>query len=117
MRLRVAVEAEASDSEPILDRAQVLRFSVADTGIGIAAEKQAVIFEAFAQADGSTTRTYGGTGLGLAIASQLVRQMGGHLRVESAVGEGTTFHFTARLGSAAPNCSSSSAATRRCCCA
>ena len=88
--LRVAVESPTDDLH-------CLHFSVADTGIGIPAEKQALIFEAFSQADGSTTRTYGGTGLGLAIATQLVRQMGGRLWVESVVGEGTTFHFTARL--------------------
>jgi two-component system sensor histidine kinase/response regulator len=88
--LRVSVESKT-------DEAHCLHFSIADTGIGIPAAKQALIFEAFAQADGSTTRTYGGTGLGLAIASQLVRQMGGRMWVESAVGEGTTFHFTARL--------------------
>jgi PAS domain S-box-containing protein len=88
--LRVTVESAADDE-------QILHFSIADTGIGIPAEKQALIFEAFAQADGSTTRTYGGTGLGLAIASHLVRQMGGRIWVESTVGQGTAFHFTARL--------------------
>ena len=75
-----------------------LHFSVADTGIGIPQEKQAAIFEAFAQADGSTTRNYGGTGLGLSIASQLIQKMGGRIWIESKVGEGTTFHFTVRLG-------------------
>jgi signal transduction histidine kinase/CheY-like chemotaxis protein len=75
-----------------------LHFTVSDTGIGIPTDKQALIFEAFAQADGTTTRTYGGTGLGLAIAARLVQQMHGRIWIESTLGEGTDFHFTAHLG-------------------
>ncbi len=72
-----------------------LHFSVRDTGVGIRAEKQAGIFDAFSQADGSMARKYGGTGLGLSICARLVRMMGGRIWVESRLGEGSTFHFTA----------------------
>jgi CheY-like chemotaxis protein len=75
----------------------VLHFSVSDTGIGIAPEKVEQIFAPFTQADSSTSRRFGGTGLGLAISQRLVNLMGGHIRVESQPGEGSTFHFTLTL--------------------
>jgi two-component system, sensor histidine kinase and response regulator len=89
----------ASPSSLITDHCSLitLHFEVRDTGIGIPPDKQQTIFEAFSQADTSTARRFGGTGLGLAISSQLVSRMGGRLWLESEVGKGTTFHFTAVL--------------------
>ena len=86
------------------ERQRGLDVSVADTGIGIAAEKQTLIFDAFTQADGSTSRRYGGTGLGLSISARLIEMMGGQLSVESVVGQGSTFRVLVPLdhASAAP---------------
>jgi signal transduction histidine kinase/DNA-binding response OmpR family regulator len=94
-RGEIAVQVNAERSSP---EGVTLHFAVRDTGIGIPPEKQRIIFEAFSQADGSTTRKYGGTGLGLAISSHLIEMMGGRIWVESETGRGSAFHFTARLG-------------------
>jgi CheY-like chemotaxis protein/nitrogen-specific signal transduction histidine kinase len=91
--LKVQVEANH-------DHEFTLRFTVADSGIGVPKEKLQLIFDPFSQADSSTTRKYGGTGLGLTISSRLVEMMGGKIWVKSELGRGSQFHFTARVGMA-----------------
>jgi PAS domain S-box-containing protein len=97
---REMADPEAIPSNGLVDPESLpcsLLFSVRDTGIGILREKHEKIFEAFEQADSSTTRRFGGTGLGLSIASRLVGLMGGRITVESELGHGSTFRFTVRL--------------------
>jgi PAS domain S-box-containing protein len=89
--LKVRVDGEENGDH-------VMHFTVSDSGVGIAQEKLQLIFKPFSQADSSTTRKYGGTGLGLSISARLVEMMGGKMWVESEVGRGSEFHFTARMG-------------------
>lgn len=86
------------ETESIAGEMVVLHISVRDTGIGITVDQQERIFQAFTQADSSTTRRFGGTGLGLSISTQVVRMMGGRIWLESEPGKGSTFHFTVHLG-------------------
>ncbi len=91
-QITISVDVESSDEAHVR-----LRFEVTDTGIGLDASAQARVFEAFTQADNSTTRKFGGSGLGLSIAKQLVELMGGEIGVNSQLGQGSTFWFTTRL--------------------
>jgi CheY-like chemotaxis protein len=94
---RGEVVVEVAMQEAVSEEVFVLQGTVRDTGIGIPHDLQMSLFEAFTQADGSTTRTHGGTGLGLAIARQVTELMGGQIEVESTPGRGSTFRFSVRL--------------------
>jgi two-component system sensor histidine kinase/response regulator len=91
------ITVRVTQTERLLDRVN-LKFSVADSGIGMTPEQTSRLFQAFSQADTSTTRKYGGTGLGLSISKKLVEMMEGNIWVESTHGEGSVFHFTAWFG-------------------
>ncbi len=93
----VTVSVEDLAPEPGVDERPGFKFAVQDTGIGLSPEQGAKVFEAFAQADGSSTRKYGGAGLGLAVSRKLVGKFGGKIWCESTPGQGAAFYFTARF--------------------